>query len=391
MIRRDTDVDAIVVGARVAGAATAMLLARRGRRVVVVDSGSEGRDTVSTHALMKAGVIQLHRWGLLGQIVEAGTPPVPTTTIHFGPDSVELPTTSVAGVDALYAPRRTVLDPILVEAARTAGADVRFGVRVTGVVEDRGEVRGVTGRDHADASMELSARVVIGADGADSRVARAVGARTSMVGPSSCALVYAYFDDLDGEGYEWFFTPGAAAGLIPTNGGSLVWVATSTTRFQVARGAGVDRVFARLIAQAAPTLADRLRAATRSSRWRSSPGRPAFLRTPWGPGWALVGDASHFMDPISAHGLTAAMRDAELLARRVDDILSGRTGRAEAMSAYQDARDALSLPLHDVSERLARFDWDMRHVRALLRRMSDAMRPEVAAVANFDRSLEDAA
>ena len=129
--------DVIVVGARAAGAATAMLLARGGLRVLCVDRSRYGGDTLSTHALMRGGVLQLQRWGLLDAVVAAGTPPVRRTVFHYGAETVGVSIRPSAGVDALYAPRRTVIDALLVDAAQRAGATVEFGTTVTGSAADR--------------------------------------------------------------------------------------------------------------------------------------------------------------------------------------------------------------------------------------------------------------
>ena len=148
MCRDPSRPDVVVVGARAAGAATAMLLARAGLRVVVVDRGRYGADTLSTHALMRGAVVQLHRWGLLDRIIAAGTPPIRRTTFRYANDEIVIPIKPSHGVDALYAPRRTVFDPILVDAAVAAGAEVRYGLTVTGIRRDRrGRVTGVVGRD----------------------------------------------------------------------------------------------------------------------------------------------------------------------------------------------------------------------------------------------------
>ena len=135
--------DVAIVGARVAGAATALLLARAGLKVVVLDRTTYGNDTLSTHALMRAGVMQLSRWGLLDDVIASGTPAVRRTTFFVGPDPLVISIKPAYGVDALYAPRRTVLDPMLVDAAAAAGADIRFGVTVAGL--ERGDDGRVTG------------------------------------------------------------------------------------------------------------------------------------------------------------------------------------------------------------------------------------------------------
>src|SRR4051794_36175074 len=173
-----SELDVVVVGARVAGASTALLLARAGLRVALVDRSACGSDTPSTHAFMRAGVLQLSRWGLLDRVVAAGTPPVHSTVFHHAGG----PTTRVSvrrspGVDALYAPRRTVLDRLLVEAAAEAGVDVSFSTSVTGLEHDpTGRVAGVRVRRSGRPARTLRARVVVGADGVGSTVAGAVAA-----------------------------------------------------------------------------------------------------------------------------------------------------------------------------------------------------------------------
>src|SRR5262245_29541092 len=114
--------DVIVVGARCAGAATAMLLARYGMSVLLFDRERRGADTLSTLALMRAGVLQLHRWGLLDQVRAAGAAAIRTTSFAYGDEVISVPIKDRNGVDALYAPRRTTLDVLLADAAATAGA-----------------------------------------------------------------------------------------------------------------------------------------------------------------------------------------------------------------------------------------------------------------------------
>ena len=200
-------------------ARTAMLLARRGLDVLVVDHGGIfGSDTVSTHALMRAGVLQLRRWGVLDAIVDAGTTPVRRTSFHYADGTLEMSLKPAAGVDALYAPRRTVLDRLLVDAARDAGATVRFGTTVNTLLQDRDDqVAGISGRDRERQEFSARAALTIGADGLHSFVARQVDAPFERVGRHASACVYAYWADLDVDGYEWFWRAGTMIGLIPTN------------------------------------------------------------------------------------------------------------------------------------------------------------------------------
>jgi flavin-dependent dehydrogenase len=135
--------DVVVVGGRVAGSATAMLLARLGHDVVVLDQASFPSDTVSTHSIARSGVVQLRRWGLLDEVLDSGAPAIRQVTFNAGGESTSRTIKEKAGVDFLVAPRRYVLDTILATAAEHAGADVSPGVTVTGVERDgRGRVVG---------------------------------------------------------------------------------------------------------------------------------------------------------------------------------------------------------------------------------------------------------
>ena len=231
-----TTYDVVVVGARAAGAATARLLARSGLSVLLVDRGRYGTDTLSTHALMRGGVLQLHRWGLLDQVIAAGTPPVRQATFRYDGQAVAVSVKPSHGVDALYAPRRTVLDPILVEAAEDAGAEVRFGVAVGDVERDQsGRVAGVVGRVRDGAEFRARARVVVGADGVRSTIAERVAAPVERVGTGISATTYGYWPGLDVAGYQWNFKADAASGVIPTNDG-LACVFASATPRRIGRG-----------------------------------------------------------------------------------------------------------------------------------------------------------
>jgi flavin-dependent dehydrogenase len=364
----DENYDVVVVGARAAGAATAMLLAKQGMRVLVLDRDRYGTDTLSTHALMRGGVLLLSRWGLLDRIVDAGTPAIRRTTFDYGTETISVAIKPSPGVDALYAPRRMLLDRVLVDAAVAAGGEVRFGVSVTGLRRDRsGRVAGVIGRDRTGATLEARAGLVVGADGVRSKVAREVGARTLHSGTGAGAVMYGYWSGLDVDGYEWFYRPGHSAGLIPTNAGEVcVFAGVPAEDLPAAKG----RAYRRLLATA--TGGDRrLAAAQPPSRVRTWIGRPGFIRKAQGPGWALVGDAGFYQDPLSTHGITDALRDAEVLARSV------AAGGSDALRAFADQRDEIIRPLFDVVDRIAGYDWDPAEVPRLLRKLSAAMGREV--------------
>jgi 2-polyprenyl-6-methoxyphenol hydroxylase-like FAD-dependent oxidoreductase len=374
--------DVVVVGARVAGAATAMLLARHGVRVLLLDRSRYGADTLSTHALMRGGVLQLARWGLLDQVAAAGTPPIRRTTFRYAGEVVPISIRPGYGVDALYAPRRTVLDPILVDAAVAAGADTWFGATVTDLLRapDR-TVIGVAGRDRDGEPFSLRARLVIGADGVRSTVAGLVAAPFERLGAAATAVTYGYWSGVETDGYEWNFHPNATSGVIPTNGGQAC-IYASAPPDQVGRG-GMETL-RRIVAAAEPELLTRLDAAEAPDAVRTFTGRPGHIRRAWGPGWALVGDAGYFKDPISAHGMTDALRDAELLARRAVEVIHHGADDADALAAYQAERDRLSVALFDVIEQIAGHRWSATEIADLLLRLSAAMSDEVEAIAAFD-------
>jgi 2-polyprenyl-6-methoxyphenol hydroxylase-like FAD-dependent oxidoreductase len=372
--------DVVVVGARAAGAATARLLADAGLSVLLVDRGRYGTDTLSTHALMRGGVLQLHRWGLLEQVIAAGTPPVRQATFRYDGQVVVVPVKPSYGVDALYAPRRTVLDPILVDDAEAAGVEARFGVAVVDVERDRcGRVSGVVGRAREGGEFRAGARFVVGADGVRSSVAELVEAPVERAGTGTGGTTYGYWPDLDPAGYEWNFKPDAASGVIPTNDG-LTCVFASATARRIGRGGPAPLL--EILGETDPELAGRLVAGPRPAMRTFTGARP-YLRRCWGPGWALVGDAGYFKDPLSAHGLTDALRDAELLARAIVSVVRDGAGEREALTGYQATRDGLSGAMFDVIDQIAGHQWTDHEIGGLLKRLNAAMSDEVDALAGL--------
>jgi 2-polyprenyl-6-methoxyphenol hydroxylase-like FAD-dependent oxidoreductase len=374
--------DAVIAGARCAGASTAMLLARQGLRVLVVDPLERGTDTLSTHALMRAGVLQLHRWGLLDAVRAADTPPIRTTTFHYAAEKIEVAIKPRDGVDALYAPRRTVLDPILVEAAVAAGAEVVHGRAVVGLLRDgSGRVRGarVAGTDRAE--IDVEADLVIGADGVRSRVARLLQAEVDYAVPHRAAAIYGYWTDVGLDGNQWFYEKGGAIGTIPTNNDeTCVFVALPADVFERERRNGLEDLYHGRIRQVSDNLAGRVARGENRGGLRAFAGAPGFLRRSAGLGWALVGDAGYFRDPITAHGITDALRDAESLARAVIE------GGEPALHAYQAERDALVRNLLDISDRIASFEWDLDEAKELHLTLSREMSREVEVLLRLDQT-----
>jgi flavin-dependent dehydrogenase len=352
--------DVVVVGARVAGSATAMLLARLGHDVVVLDQASFPSDTVSTHSIARSGVVQLRRWGLLEAVLDGGAPAIRQVSFNAGGESLTRTIKDKAGVDLLVAPRRYVLDALLAGAAERAGAKVRAGVTVTGVRRDgRGRVVGVSGQDRAGALVELEARLVVGADGLGSRVARSVGAPVTEAGPAGGAAQYAYYEGIPWTGIEFFVAPRSFAGVFPTHHSqACIWVCTPATDARAARRRTGSRVeaFDQLLERSAPELAKRLRQARRTAPVQGMLRQPNQLRQAFGPGWALVGDAGYYRDAITAYGISDAFHHAELLAVALDQALGGDAEEeATALAAYQWQRDQALAEIFELTCRLAAY------------------------------------
>jgi 2-polyprenyl-6-methoxyphenol hydroxylase-like FAD-dependent oxidoreductase len=372
-------VDAVIVGARCAGAATAMLLARAGARAVLVDRGAYGSDTTSTHALMRGAVLQLQRWGVLPAIVTAGTPPVHATTFSYHDEDIRVAIEPKAGVSALYAPRRALLDRTLVDAAIASGAEVRYGVRVNDVVRDeRGRVTGIMAIENG-VPTQIDAGIVIGADGLYSTIAQRVAAEPRVRGRHAAGVLYSYWEDVPTDGYYWRFATGVSMGAIPTNAGATcVFASLSADGFRAAVRGGPAPAYRRLVRQAAPAFDAMLGAARQVEPVRGFGGHPAFIKQSTGPGWALVGDAAYFKDPITAHGITDALRDAELLARAVT------TGTAAALAEYERTQLDLSQRLLEITDEVASFQWSDSEVKVLHKAFSSEMSREVRVLAALD-------
>ncbi len=368
--------DAVIVGARPAGAGTALLLSRHGLRVLMVDRGRYGADTLSTHALMRGGVLQLARWGVLSRIQAAGTPPVRRATFIYSGEPISVPIKPKDGVDALYAPRRTVLDRAIVDVALEAGAHAAYGTRLADLIRDAsGRIRGaiITGDDGQ--FLEIAADIVVGADGLRSTVATLVDSGITHAGRWAAANVFGYWSGLPVDGYRWYYHPGLSVGAIPTNDGlTCVFASAPARRFAEIFRDDVAAGYRRVLDEAGVDLVPAMKNAMLVGSLHGVPGTPGFFRRSAGPGWALVGDAAYFKDPITAHGITDALIDAEYLARAIV------AGTDEALEAYDAGRTGRALGLFEVTDRIASFEWTLDEARARHKQLAEAMAAEVKAL-----------
>jgi len=343
--------DAIVVGARCAGSPAAMLLARKGCKVLLVDKATFPSDTISTHLIHPPGVAALKRWGLLNRLVATGCPPIHTYAFNFGPFTVAgSPGTDEAPVS--YGPRRTVLDKLLVDAAAEAGAEVREGFSVSEILFEDGRVVGIRGRDGQGAEVAEKARIVIGADGVNSIVAKSVQPEQYNEKPRLNAAYYTYWSGLPMNGrFEAYARPQRGFAAWPTNdGNTLLIVGWPYAEFE-ANKKDIEGNYLRAL-DLAPEFAGRVRAAKRVEGFMGATV-PNFFRKPYGPGWALVGDAGYDRDSITAQGISDAFRDAELCTNAIDDAFTGRRPFNDAMADYQSTRDTKVMPMYEFTAQLA--------------------------------------
>ncbi len=336
--------DAIIVGARCAGSPTAMLLARKGYRVLLVDRARFPSDIMSTHFIWQSGTARLHRWGLLEKVRSTGCPPVTKLTLDFGDFILTgCPPAANGGVREAFCPRRTVLDKILIDAAAEAGAEVRQGFSVQEILWDNGRVTGIRGTPKGGAAVSEHARITIGADGLHSRVAQAVQAPKTIERPIASCGYYSYWSGVPVAGATLYIRPRRTIITLPTNNAlTLVIVIAAYADFQQYRAniegtylAGIDLV---------PALAARVRAGRRVERFVGGGEFLNFFRKPFGPGWALVGDAGYHKDPYTAQGISDAFRDSEFLVEALDDGFSGRRSFEEALADYERRRNEAALP-----------------------------------------------
>jgi flavin-dependent dehydrogenase len=323
------DYDVIVVGTRIAGSSTALLLAHKGYRVLA------------------PGVAALRRWGLLDRLAATGCPPIRRYSFDFGPCTIRGAVPEVDGVREAYAPRRTVLDTMLVDAARQAGVDVQTGFNVDGLLRDPdGRIRGIR-----NGSADVRAGIVIGADGRNSRVAKTVRAAEYHPKPRVQYAFYSYFSGLPVDGVENYIRARRGWGCAPTHDGLTMiimgWPYAEARAFK----ADVPGNFARTIGLSA-SFAARFSRAHREAPFLGG-AVAGWLRKPYGDGWALVGDAGYNKDPITAQGITDALLDAERCSAAVDSWLRGEAGYEQAMSAWHRERDTRVMPMYEFTSQLA--------------------------------------
>jgi flavin-dependent dehydrogenase len=357
--------DVIVVGARCAGSSLAMLLARKGYRVLLLDRATFPSDMrMSTHLIHQPGIARLKRWGLLQRIESSGCPAIAGYKYDFGDFTLTGCPPPYEEVSTAYAPRRIVLDKILVDAAVESGAELREGFSVEALSSNNGLVSGVRGSASGGRKVTEQSRLVVGADGMNSLVARHVQEPQYNEAPRRQMSYFSYWSGVEVDGLEFYSRDYQAAYGWKTNDGlALVGVNWALSRFPKLNGT-IEKCFFEALDEAVPDLAARLRARRREERW-SGGAIPGYFRKPYGSGWALVGDAGCKMDPCTAAGISNAFRDVELLAEAIDNGFK-YGGLDQALADYELRRNEMATPIYEFTCQSALFDPPTSEMKQLL-------------------------
>jgi 2-polyprenyl-6-methoxyphenol hydroxylase-like FAD-dependent oxidoreductase len=358
-----------------------MLLARKGYKVLLVDRATFPSDTLSTHQIQLRGVAVLNRWGLLEQIVNTNCPPADHASLVNGDYTLQRKYPPLDSVEAIICPRRTLLDKILVDAAVSAGVELREDYLVEGLTVDGNTVTGIQGHSKTGESTDrmsdkVDARLVIGADGKHSLIAREVRAEEYNIKPVLTCAYYSYWSGIELNGGEMYIQDQGVVGAWPTNDGlTLIYTAYPYSKFLEVRK-NIEASFWGTI-DSLPKLAERVHNGRLAERFYGTADLPAFYRRSYGPGWALVGDAGLTMDPVTGQGIGNAFRDAERMAEAVDAAFSGRETIKTAFTEFERLRNEETLPMYEFTSQIAAFSPPPIEQQVLFAAM--AHKPEAAS------------
>jgi flavin-dependent dehydrogenase len=353
--------DAIIIGARCAGSPTAMLQAPQGYRVLLVDRATFPSDTMSTHYIHQTGVAQLKRWGLLERVTASNCPPIRQAYLEIGPFesghhfTLKGAAPPAGDVTEAYCPRRRILDTVLVDAAVAAGTEVREGFLVQEILMEGDRVTGIRGRTRGGAMVMEKARIVVGADGMHSTVARAVQAPKYNEQPSLTCGYYTYWSGFPTEGAELYKMERRYIVVMPTNDNLTCIIACWPNQEFHSYRADIRKNYMKTL-ELAPRIAQRIHGARQEERFVGTADLPNFFRKPYGPGWALAGDAGYHKDPVTGQGITDAFKSAQLLAEAIDAGFSGRQPLEQAMADYEQKRNEAAMPIYNMNCDMARLE-----------------------------------
>lgn len=356
--------DVMVVGARCAGSPAALLLARAGYRVLMVERSTFPKDTLSTLYIHQPGVALLDRWGVLPDVVATGCPPLDKATYTTGDIRVEGASWPVGGQQAAYAPRRFLLDQILARAAVDAGAELRENCSVSDLVFEDGRVVGARISSGGGPATVERARLVIGADGMRSTVAAKAGAPHEVEAPTLTCCYYSYWSGLPAQ-FRLYQSPGSWVGTVPTNdGATLVAAYFPQGAFADIKGDGL-RALLDSVERTAPEVRAQMAGGEQVERLFGTGNQLNFFRKAAGPGWALIGDAGHHKDSITARGITDAFLQAQLLVDHVADGLQDPERLDKALGEFAAERTEMLVPDYKSTLKTAELNPPEHHLEML--------------------------
>jgi len=347
--------DAIVIGARCAGSPTAMLLARKGYHVLLLEKAILPSDVPRGHVVMSPGSALLKRWGLLDRVIASNCPPLLKLTMDLGPFALSAEPPLAEEGALLYGPRHGTLDKILADAAVEAGAELRESFLVREILMEGDRVTGIRGSGPDGKSVTEHAKIVIGADGLYSLVAQTVQAPQYNVKPSLTCSYLTYFSGVPAKGATGYMRGNRFIVIFPTNDDQTC-VGMQLPREELpAFRSDVAGNFMKVV-DLVPELAARVRSGKQEGRILGAGDIPNFFRKPYGPGWALVGDAGYHKDPFTAQGISDAFSGAELLTEAIDAGWSGRRPLEEVLADYERQRNEDALPKYELNCQMASFE-----------------------------------
>ncbi len=362
--------DVIVVGSRCAGSTTALLLARRGLRVLLLDRAHFPSDTLSTHTLQLSGLAYLERWGLLERVRASGCPPFRRVSLDFGSFMLAGSPPPAETISETLCCRRIVLDLILLEEAIRAGVEWLEGATVLELLQEHDQIVGIRGRTATGGQISERARLIIGADGMNSRIARLVGSAMYHAIPSLTFSYYSYWQGISLSHAELFVRDGCAMAMVPTNDNLVIVVVQRRLHEFTCFRENIEKNFM-LSLQAIPRVADMVLSGERVERFRGTAYQPNFLRQPWGKGWILVGDASCHKDSVTAQGISDAFHDAASVAEAVWRGLTGEESLEESLRQHQRRRDKRIMPIYRRAVAMAQLQVPQGPIAQFLRSLQD--------------------
>ena len=357
--------DAVVVGARCAGATTALLLARQGHRILLIDRARFPSDTMSTLFIHQPGISRLEHWGLLEAVIGSGCPRIHDATYMLQDVRLHGKVAELGNVDYALAPRRHILDQILINAAVDEGVEFAEECTLDELLSgDDGRIGGVRFRMPGGAVATEESRLTIGADGMRSRVARLADAGFTIDDPRMTCIYYSGWTGLE-IGFEIRERPGRWLATIPTNDDvTLILTYFPQSEFAIVKDDPQASHLAAIRASA-PDLYDQLATSEQVVRLQGTGDQQNFFRQACGPGWALVGDSGHHEDSISARGITNAFIQAELLSEHVGGRLDSEQQLTAALSRFARQRDAALIDVYRSTLETARLQAPRSRVEML--------------------------